>query len=438
MSYSKQNFRSGDTLYASQLNAMDDEIATLEAEVESTKNMVGSPLTASTAAGMTDQTKIYVYTGSETGYTAGHWYYYNGTAWTDGGVYNSVAVNTDTSLTVSGQAADSKAVGDAIDDLDSDLTDVKSDLRQTRNLEDISILSGTYSGTRYVIVPVDIPAGSYTIDVDNITTTDTDADYCSVRFVYDESNALVVHLDRGDNIRQDITLTADVTSIGFYASSSAATAVDDTFSYSGFKLLQGYPLKDAISNINERIGEVSDDLNDRVDEVATQISGIETSVSFADGKIKGAVASDNLLHLTDSNKSNTRTHNGITFVYDPATDTFTVNGQATGTASYSLLSTGDDLPFYIKPGETYYLKCRTSNTYVKFECMYQVSGSWSYVSYTKDAVFQIPATATDVGFRIVVYDTTHAISNATIKVSLRALSYDDITQNMDLFKMMGT
>ena len=128
MSYSKQNFRSGDTLYASQLNAMDDEIAVLEAEVESTKNMVGSPLTASTAAGMTDQTKIYVYTGSETGYTAGHWYYYNGTAWTDGGVYNSVAVNTDTSLTVSGQAADSKAVGDAIDDLDSDLSDVKSDL----------------------------------------------------------------------------------------------------------------------------------------------------------------------------------------------------------------------------------------------------------------------------------------------------------------------
>ena len=133
MSYSKQNFRSGDTLYASQLNAMDDEIATLEAEVESTKNMVGSPLTASTAAGMSDQTKIYVYTGNETGYTAGHWYYYNGTAWTDGGVYNSVAVNTDTSLRVYGQAADSKAVGDAIDDLDSDLSDVKSDLTQLDN-----------------------------------------------------------------------------------------------------------------------------------------------------------------------------------------------------------------------------------------------------------------------------------------------------------------
>lgn len=133
MSYTKQNFKSGDILYASQLNAMDNEISTLEAEVNSTKNMVGHPYTATTASAMSDQTKIYVYTGSETGYTAGHWYYHNGTAWTDGGVYNSVAVNTDTSLTVSGQAADSKAVGDAIDDLDSDITDLKGSLDDTND-----------------------------------------------------------------------------------------------------------------------------------------------------------------------------------------------------------------------------------------------------------------------------------------------------------------
>lgn len=115
---------------------MDNEISTLEAEVNSTKNMVGHPYTATTAGAMSDQTKIYVYTGSETGYTAGHWYYHNGTAWTDGGVYNSVAVNTDTSLTVSGQAADSKAVGDAIDELDGDLSDVKSDLNDLSDVVD--------------------------------------------------------------------------------------------------------------------------------------------------------------------------------------------------------------------------------------------------------------------------------------------------------------
>lgn len=52
---------------------------------------VGAPLTASTAAGMTDHTRIYVYVGSEAGYTNGHWYYWNGSAWTDGGTYNSIA-----------------------------------------------------------------------------------------------------------------------------------------------------------------------------------------------------------------------------------------------------------------------------------------------------------------------------------------------------------
>lgn len=80
--------------------------------VESLKSMVGSPLVASTTAGMTDRNKIYVYTGSETGYTAGNWYYYNGSAWTSGGVYNSVAFNTDTTLSISGKAADAKKVGD--------------------------------------------------------------------------------------------------------------------------------------------------------------------------------------------------------------------------------------------------------------------------------------------------------------------------------------
>ena len=66
-----------------------------------TKNAIGSPLVASTAAGMTDTSKVYVYVGSEAGYTSGNWYYYNGSAWTSGGVYNSTAFQSDTTLSVS-------------------------------------------------------------------------------------------------------------------------------------------------------------------------------------------------------------------------------------------------------------------------------------------------------------------------------------------------
>lgn len=51
----------------------------------------GSPLKAATAAAMIDQTRVYVYTGSETGMVFGNWYYYDGSAWTSGGVYNAIA-----------------------------------------------------------------------------------------------------------------------------------------------------------------------------------------------------------------------------------------------------------------------------------------------------------------------------------------------------------
>lgn len=58
---------------------------------------VGSPLTATAKASMTDRTKVYVYIGSESGMSSGHWYYWNGTAWADGGVYNATAVDIATS-----------------------------------------------------------------------------------------------------------------------------------------------------------------------------------------------------------------------------------------------------------------------------------------------------------------------------------------------------
>lgn len=47
----------------------------------------GAPATASTVAEMTDTSKIYIYTGNEPGYTAGNWYYWDGTAWVSGGAY---------------------------------------------------------------------------------------------------------------------------------------------------------------------------------------------------------------------------------------------------------------------------------------------------------------------------------------------------------------
>ena len=106
------------------LSSAENAVEEAHAVLEQARSFIGSPLVAETAAAMVDTERIYVYTGSESGYTSGNWYYYNtGTsAWTSGGVYNAVAVDTDTTLSISGKAADAKETGDQISELKSGFT----------------------------------------------------------------------------------------------------------------------------------------------------------------------------------------------------------------------------------------------------------------------------------------------------------------------------
>ena len=74
----------------------------------------GNYITVTKAEDMTDTSAIYVYTGTETGYNQGHMYYWDGTEFVDGGEWNGANIELDNTLSVSGKAADAKAVGDAI------------------------------------------------------------------------------------------------------------------------------------------------------------------------------------------------------------------------------------------------------------------------------------------------------------------------------------
>lgn len=119
----------------------------------------GTPNMVTSSSQMTDTEKVYVYLGSEAGWNSGHWYYYDeGTSsWADGGVYNSVAFVTDTTLSIAGQPADAKATGDALA--------LKSDLA-----------GGTFTGNVGVNADLSV-TGDVSVGGDfSVTGTSTSAD----------------------------------------------------------------------------------------------------------------------------------------------------------------------------------------------------------------------------------------------------------------------
>lgn len=102
-----------------------------QAEVEDTNAVLSSltgsaPVPVEERSDMVDNGHLYLYTGDETGFVTGNLYYYvNGTL-TNGGPYG--AVTLDDTLSQSGQAADAAAVGEALDDIDADVAQIKEDL----------------------------------------------------------------------------------------------------------------------------------------------------------------------------------------------------------------------------------------------------------------------------------------------------------------------
>lgn len=113
---------------------------TVNAAIASVRNEIGTPLVANTAAEMTDTNKIYVYVGSESGYVNGNWYYYDGSKWVSGGVYNSQGFETDKTLMISDAPADAKAVGDKIAETEEKLGEDVDELnRQISDVEENQI-----------------------------------------------------------------------------------------------------------------------------------------------------------------------------------------------------------------------------------------------------------------------------------------------------------
>lgn len=232
-------------------NTVGQQFTNTNTEITALRAAVGSPLKASTVAQMTDTNKIYVYTGSESGYTAGNWYYYNGTAWASGGVYNSIAIETDKTLTVSDMAADAKVVGDDITNLKSALIDFSgltpiamqgTDQYIKTNLavgETVSTTPQTSSGFKYAIVPCSA-GDKFTI---NATGGGSPRVWCFVK-----SNYEVISVDPTNNHTvSGLVLTAPT--------NSAYLILNDK---SGSRSYIG---TDRITDTNDRVDIVESNLN---------------------------------------------------------------------------------------------------------------------------------------------------------------------------------
>jgi lysophospholipase L1-like esterase len=171
-------------------------VTTLSTKVDSLAS--GAPKAVSLVNQMIDITKNYVYVGSESGYISGNWYYYNGTAWTSGGVYQSTGI------------ADYSITEEKINGLDVKMQDLNNSVKSNYNIINVNEID-------FDIFSETTP----TCDNGNITMATTSTkDYThlffsenikEIEFDYnDDTNCKFVILGGTDNLQTVIGLGSNV------------------------------------------------------------------------------------------------------------------------------------------------------------------------------------------------------------------------------------
>lgn len=373
----------------------------------------GTPLIASTAAGMTDRTRIYVYTGSETGYNNGHWYYWNGSAWADGGVYNSAGVTTDKTLTLENIPADAKATGDQITDLKEDLEDFNSinllarygtftngahnGVTFTYSGKGSCTATGTPSGIafRNIFVSIDslpdwiTPGNSYIL---NVTSSNTSWFKFAICFYTSGTSTWRYYVSN-----TTITIPSDCTGIIFRIITDSTAVGHD------INLTIGFSLQSTLSNAQllELINASKDDIEINRKQIAT-----------------------NNIDLVEYFEQTVNTsRSGITYTGNLG-ETITVFGTASSASYCDLYASPSELPGWLKAGGYYSITCKCTDDNIGFVILYYVNDTYYYMLNTLDYTprresftVKLPDTATGIIARLAVRVNNTVNGTVTVKIN---------------------
>ena len=161
----------------------------------------GSPLVASSTAGMTDTSRVYVNT------TDGNWYYYDGDSWEIGGVYQAAELICDTTLTQSGVPADAKAVGDILYDSSNGVIGITTPTITAKEEGKYINASGnisTYAGVTAYSEPIAVKKGDKIV-----AHLEANSAMCAICYSDAAGNNRTVAVMGASWTVQDYTLTSD-------------------------------------------------------------------------------------------------------------------------------------------------------------------------------------------------------------------------------------
>lgn len=344
-------------IFNQMLNDIRAQAASISADIAELQSMVGSPLVASIASAMTDHNKIYVYVGSESGYTNGNWYYWNGSAWTSGGVYNSVAVETDKTLSVENMPADSNVVGNSLKHLNC--ADI---LIKRTNTATSNGITFSYSNGMYTVEGTATGWAFYNLTVDAGRVIPDGGRYYA--------NVLVttgIRVEVWASVSGTLIRIATFTESGFYELSIPDETV---FFYLRFGVLNGTSISNGVANAWVTRTATTEYLYNIVNNIINQISEIEVEIENSETIIKNL---KNLKNLNCTNILNKRidsiTSNGISYTYDTQKDSYKIIGTATGISFYNLTINAD---MVVPDRKKYYVEAILSEGVV-LEC-------WRYKS----------------------------------------------------------